>query len=325
MNLDEKVDVKENKIYKLDSYLLGILLLDRTANKNIIWATDMYSSKGIGFEPNSQITVEKITGKLGNIIKPRTEKSKTEQDYRVKDKGEVFTPSWVCNKQNNLVDNIWFEGKDVFNEEYDNGWKTKSKKITFPSGKNYEDYITSKRIEIACGEAPYLVSRYDTVTGNIIEVKDRIGLLDRKFRIINENVDDESEWYFNVLKAYKSIYGYEYQGDNLLIARENLLYDFIDNYFYKFNKYPSNDMLIKIAEIISWNIFQMDGTKCVIPYSCINKKTINNTLFEEEVEEIVCSGCKKNIYSKHNGVYVKTMNWDTGRKIKFISLFKKGK
>ena len=29
MNLDEKVDIKENKIYKLDSYLLSILLFDR--------------------------------------------------------------------------------------------------------------------------------------------------------------------------------------------------------------------------------------------------------------------------------------------------------
>ena len=325
MNLDEKIDVKENKIYKLDSYLLGILLLDRTTNKNIIWATDMYSEKGVGFEPFSQITIDKITGIYGNVIRPRIEKSKTEQDYRVKDKAEVFTPSWLCNKQNNMVDNIWFEDENIFNIEKEYGWETKKKKIVFPVDKTFDDYVSSKRLEISCGEAPYLVSRYDTVTGKIIDVIDRIGLLDRKLRIINENLDDEKEWYKYVLKAYKNIYAYEYQGDNLLIARENLLYDFIDNYYYKFNCYPSNNKLIDIANIISWNVFQMDGTKCVIPYSCINKREIKNTLFGEEIDEVICYGCKKNSYTKHNGIYVKTMNWDTNRKIKFISLFKKGK
>jgi hypothetical protein len=39
-------------------------------------------------------------------------------------------------------------------------------------------------MEISCGEAPYLVSRYDTVSGNIISVDDRIGLLDRKLRVV---------------------------------------------------------------------------------------------------------------------------------------------
>lgn len=325
MNLDEKVDVKENKIYKLDSYLLSILLFDRTTNKNIIWATDMYEEKGIGFEPYSQITSDKITGRLGNIIKPRIEKSKSEQDYRVKDKAEVFTPSWLCNKQNNMVDELWFEEKNVFNTETAFGWKSHKKKIKFNNGKNFLEYITSKRLEISCGEAPYIVSRYDTVSGKVIEIPDRIGLLDRKLRIINENASNEKEWYDLALLAYKSIYAYEYQGDSLLIARENLLYDFIDNYYYKFNKYPTKEMLIEIAEIISWNIFQMDAIKCVIPHSCNNEKIVKNTLFGEEIIEKCCDGCKKNSILKHNGIYVTIMNWDTNRKSKFISLFKKGR
>ena len=39
---DERVDVKENMIINLDPEILGILLIDRTTNKNIIWATDNY-------------------------------------------------------------------------------------------------------------------------------------------------------------------------------------------------------------------------------------------------------------------------------------------
>lgn len=38
--VDKKVDIKENIIYNLDIEMLGILLIDRTTNKNIIQATN---------------------------------------------------------------------------------------------------------------------------------------------------------------------------------------------------------------------------------------------------------------------------------------------
>lgn len=47
--------------------------------------------------------------------------------------------------------------------------------------------MDARRIEISCGEAPYLVSRYDTVTGEFIELLSRIVLLDRKLRVVTEN------------------------------------------------------------------------------------------------------------------------------------------
>lgn len=74
-------------------------------------------------------------------------------------------------------------------------------------------------------------------------------------------------------KAYQSIYGYEYQGDSLLIARENLLHTFTENMEAKFFHKPSEKQMIDIAKIISWNIWQMDGITMVAPYSerdCIN-------------------------------------------------------
>ena len=42
--------------------------------------------------------------------------------------------------------------------------------------------------------SPYLVSRYDTTTGEQIPIEKRIGLLERKLRIINENIDNSTEW-----------------------------------------------------------------------------------------------------------------------------------
>lgn len=316
---EELVDIKENNLVIFDYELLSILLKDKTTDKNILWATDNYIKHGVSYGPTQEIRSEQITSYNGNIIKPRTMKSKSEQTKRSKDKAEVFTPAWICNKQNNLIDNAWFGYSNVFNKELKNGWKSVKQKVRFID-KDWTEYVKELRIEITCGEAPYLVSRYDTTDGNIIPVMDRIGLLDRKLRIVNENVEDYSEWMKWVVIAYKSIYGYEWQGDSLLIARENLLYTFADNYIFKFNKKPSVEEVKRIAEIISYNIFQMDGTKYVVPYSCRNEYIIQQTLFGEEKIGSECVGCKKGNIRSHNGIYVKIMNWETNRKIKFITV-----
>lgn len=188
------IDIKENNLYRLDSRLLEILLIDRTAKKNLIWATDNYASRGVGYQSGNQISVFSIIKRNGSIIKPRVEKSKKEQSERIKSKAEVFTPSWICNAQNNLIDNAWFERENAFNIEIKKGWVINSEKISFPVGKTWQDYVKENRLEITCGEAPYLVSRYDTVTGEEIPIKERIGLLDRKLRIVSENVDSEPDW-----------------------------------------------------------------------------------------------------------------------------------
>lgn len=319
--MEDKIDINENNIINLDIQILNILLKDRTTDKNIIWATDNYISRGDKYNFNKEITSEMITGINCEIIKPRVAKSRKEQLQRSREKAEVFTPSWVCNKQNNLVDNEWFGRSDIFNIESNNSWTVQNEKIEFPEDKIFEDYINDIRLEVSCGEAPYLVSRYDTVSGNIIELNNRIGLLDRKFRVLNENVSEENLWLKFSNEIYKSIYAFEWQGDNLLIARENLLYTFIDNYEYMFNKKPENQLLINISEIISWNIWQMDGIKFVIPESCGQKTLYEKTLFGDNIIQEGCKGCKNNNPLTHNGIYCKIMNWETNRKIKFISLF----
>ena len=317
----ELVDVKENNIVNVDYEILSILLKDRTTKKNIIWATNNYENHGPGYSFQDEITPEKITSYYGRIIKPQNKKSKKEQEVRIRDKAEVFTPAWVCNEQINLVDNSWFGYENAFNISIKNKkWKTNKNKIIIPSEKKWTDYVSSLRMEITCGEAPYLVSRYDNVTGGLIDIKDRVGILDRKFRILNENATKCEEWTYYAIIAMKSVYGYDWQGDNVLLARENLLYTFIDNFQYYFKKNPTIDLVKEIAEIISWNIFQMDGLKYVIPNSCKNETIINYTLFGEKKKFLECIECKKNNIHNHNGKYVKIMNWKTKRANKFINI-----
>lgn len=322
--MEQKVDIKENYIYELDDKLLEILLKDHSSNKNIIWATDNYAIRGKGYYPHDHIALKSITGRNGLVIKPRVKKSKKEQNKRIKDKAEVFTPSWICNIQNNSLNESWFERQNVFNKEIDETWEVNKDKITYPEGKTWQDYVKLKILEISCGEAPYLVSRYDTVSGEWLEVNNRIGALDRKIRVINENVNNEKDWHDWVIEAYKATFGYEWQGDSLLIARENLLFTFIDYYVERFENYPIKEYLEEIAKILSWNIWQMDGLKYVIPDSCKPEPKMQLSFFEDKEPE-ECQGCKKNNNAIHTGIYCKVMNWKTKRSIKFYKGEKKMK
>ena len=320
--MNYNIDIKETNIFKLDSKLLEVLLIDHSSKKNLIWATDNYASRGVGYQSYDHITSNAIIKRNGSVIKPRVEKSKKEQASRVKDKAEVFTPSWICNAQNNLIDDAWFGKGNVFNTETDKGWFVNLERITFPEGKSWQDYVKENRLEITCGEAPYLVSRYDTVTGNIIAIKERIGLLDRKLRVISENVDGEQEWVEWAKIAFKSVYGFDWQGDNVLLARENLLHTFIDYYTDKFGLSPITEYLIDFAEIISWNIWQMDGLKYVIPNSCKPVPKLQMSIFEDEEECEECPGCANNDNSKHTGTYCVIKDWEKGRNVKFVSLIR---
>ena len=151
------------------------------------WANSTASKK--------EILPELVTGEQDSLIQPRVEKALEHQTNRTRDKAEVFTPSWICNAQNNLVDEQWFGRKDVFNIQKEMSWKATADKIAFPDDRQHtwQKYVDAQRLEISCGEAPYLVSRYDTVTGETIPISQRIGLLDRKLRVISENTDTEEQ------------------------------------------------------------------------------------------------------------------------------------
>ena len=322
------IDILENELIEKYPDVLGILLRDQTTQKNIFWATDNYEHFGDSYRFNSEILPELITGEKGNVIMPRVHKDKILQLSRSKEMAEVFTPSWICNAQNNLVDNSWFGKDGVFNKEIllKNGtksWETAKEKIVFPKGKTWLDYVRDTRLEISCGEAPYLVSRYDTTTGEFIQIENRIGILDRKLRVVNENLDSINEWFDAVETAYKSTYGFEWQGDSLLLAREALLITFTENFTHKFETEPPLDYIQNIAEIISWNIWQMDGLKGVIPNSCKDEIIDISDFFETKTEIKKCKGCETQNIKSHNGIYCNIMDWDIEKPIKFISLLEK--
>jgi len=328
--VQEEIDILENELIDKYPEVLGILLEDHTTQKNIFWATENYQHYGELYSFSSQILPDLITGERGNLVMPRVHKHKILQLSRSKEMAEVFTPSWICNAQNNLVDNSWFGKESVFNKEIllENGtksWETTKEKILFPKGKTWVDYVRDTRLEVSCGEAPYLVSRYDTTTGEFIKIEDRIGILDRKLRVINENSESTEEWLKAVENAYKSTYGFEWQGDSLLLARETLLMTFIENFISKFETEAQLQDIQNIAKIISWNIWQMDGLKGVIPNSCNDKIVEKSDFFETKSEVVKCKGCETQKIKFHNGIYCNIMDWNIEKPIRFINLLEANK
>ena len=125
-------------------------------------------------------------------------------------------------------------------------------------------------------------------------------------------------------EAYENVYGFEWQGDNLIIARETLLYTLLDFFHAKFGKEPILRSIITIAEIISWNFWQMDGLRLVVPNSCDN--VYQKQLFGDPIK-CVCPACKKDERKGHIGIPCKITDWrkpkdDPKRIITFASLVK---
>ena len=312
---DFEQDIIEERIATMDLSVLDILLKDRTTGKNIVWGTTDYALLGKDYEACREILPSLITGEFSKLIQPRITKTFGQRVQRTKNRAEVFTPTWICNEQNNIVDEAWFGRKNIFNIPVKYGWKTLHEKVVFPDKKDHtwRDYVDSKRLEVACGEAPYLVSRYDAVSGKEIDLQARIGLLDRKLRVINENVDGEVEWIEWAERAFQSVYGYEYQGDSLLLARKNLLLSFIDYMFFKFARKPSILELQRIATIISWNLWQMDGLTNCVPYC-------GELLAERKGKASDCLEIPTHPMDMPIHMRCKITDWRTGEVLEFSSL-----
>lgn len=307
-----------DKIIDLNAYpvrnLLKLLLKDKTTKQNIIFATSAYSTDGNPIKETDQMTETILRGFNSCEIQPRVLKSQEQQQERTKAKAEVFTPSWICNKMNNHCDEEWFGRTGIFNIELENGWMVTNSPVPFEHEGDWMKYIDSKRLEITCGEAPYIVSRYDAATGELIEIGKRIGILDRKLRVVNENTDNESDWFKWVLRAYQSVYGYEFQGDNLLIARINLLVTFVDYMQDRWGRVPTDTELRKIANVIVWNLWQMDGMTGTVPFGKPKEQYHQYSLFDFVVVD------EANDVEKQPDMECRIYDWRSDRSLTYRSI-----
>lgn len=237
------MEIIRQKDPELYEELLKILLLDHSdpsGKKNIIWAS---GSRG-------DQNWSKAIG-VGDVssVQPRAFKSLDEKMARVKTHGEVFTPFETVSR---MTQDLW-EDREGHSKTF---------------------------LEIACGEAPFITSRYDAATGQFVPLEKRIGILDRKLQELACKVKDDEEWIERAEEALKSVYGYEFQGDSLFIARVNVLDTFLENFYDRFKRLCDRDLLLKEANIISWNFWQMDG-RTLTPPDKNNAAVTESDLFQQ--------------------------------------------
>lgn len=261
--------------------LLERLLEDKTTRAHILWATDAYEDRGPEWRRDREITAALITGENSSVIKTRARKALEQQAARTRHHAEVFTPLAMCARMVSAMDAAWFGTGDHFPPPGAAG------PIRFTKKRNWRRYVDARRLEITCGEAPYLVTRYDAATGDALPIAARVGLLDRKLRAVNENAADETEWRKWALRAFQATYGYEFQGDNVLIARVNLLMTFEEYLTARWGRKPTAEEYRTVANVIAWNIWQMDGLTGAVPYCRDDAWQEMNLFLPDEAEPLL--------------------------------------
>lgn len=296
-NLTEFVNIQSDMAALNSKGLLAKLLEDKTTKGSIVWGTDEYTSLGEAFAADAPIRTE-----LYGVIKTRVRKAVEQQTSRVKKHGEVFTPRWITDLMNDHIDEVWFGYKDAF----------KAERVDFKK-KSWKRYVDSRRVEIACGEAPFLMTRYDVSTGVMIPVPARSGILDRKLRVVTENTKDIQEWLEWALRSVQATYGYEFQGDNLLISRVNMLMTVEEFFEHHWQQNLSQEFKESLARVIAWNLWQMDGMTGMTPYFQPHPAAdyLQNDLFSGEYVDPT----EKNSIEQH---ICKTYDWRRDNSKEFI-------
>ena len=292
--------------------LLTRLLQDKATKGNILWATNAYSKLGEGYEPGNEIRPERITGENSDLIKTRARRAMEQRTERTRQHAEVFTPRWVVSKMNDFCDQQWFDREDGIHKTDEQG------RIQFNAKPTWKQYVDARRMEITAGEAPFLCSRYDVETGEHIPVEERIGLLDRKLRVVSEQAQDMDEWQLWALRAVQSVYGYELQGDNLLIARVNILCTVEEHLFARWRQKPEKGWLEKLCNVIAWNLWQMDGLSGCVPVSPLSTEE-QLSLFPTLQEE-------RNLFgeTEQERIPCRLFDWRGAKSISYKTLREKG-
>lgn len=277
--------------------VLDVLLSDQTTGKNIVWATAAYEERGAAYSAESEITREAITKSNLGVIKTRVEKAIEDQASLTKSFAEVFTPTWICKLMINEADSLNLTGVDLLSDV-----------------KEKRSYIRTRILEITCGEAPFITNRYDAADGAYIPFEERIGILDRKLTVVKDISTSRNTWKRWAEEALKSVYGYEYQGDNLLIARINVLRT-MESAIQDAGYDSLRTIELKnLAKIITWNFWQMDGLDACVPFKALNESFYQPSIFD------LLSPETDSVTEKHETVFSKIFDWRRNAEIEFREL-----
>ena len=223
--------------------MLPELLRDHATGGNIVFASD-----GYGHATGDEMSAWDA---LSAGMRPSAERPPKGAG------GRIATPAWLANSMANRMDEALIGRQDAFNVAGKAVWVSTFGAVRFDGADEWKEYVGATAIEIACAEAPFTASRYDMATGSAIHVRDRVGILDRKLRVVGENTFSREAWIQWASRAVRSCYGYEREADGLLLARCNVLMDYCEHYASKWKSQPGEDVLLDVCDAICRNFWQM--------------------------------------------------------------------
>jgi len=230
------------------------LLRDARTGKNIIFNTSEYKGLGDGFQPGDEVKADINGHKIADWLRPYFARPKDAQKKAKKKYAEVVTPPWlVCYMLNQYE-------RETFGQEIMFSCDPESKTYgRIPMVNILSRYIDLTGCEIACGEAPFITTRYDLKTGDRIELGRRCGILDRKLALVRMWVYAEDAIPYFAFKCLRSTYGYELRGDALAIARWNVYQTFEATFIASLGRILRPEERAEAIDIIAKNIYQYDG------------------------------------------------------------------
>jgi len=338
--------LKRNFLASVSDEILSILLKDYTTGKNILWGTDNYTGLGAGFCADDSIDKKDVGGYNSNFIHPviakegeaRTEDiisfvkniislvPDNEEEEPIKeiiDGNLVYTSDTIVDENEENAEkpekiNFFYQSSSIEKAEKFLPYETAYFAVKPDNPINYN--LISKQFFVKnCGEGQYFVTRYDNTTGKTISISERGGIVDKKLSSLGNDLA-EDEWQNWAKDAYRSVYGYEFCGTKLLIARANLLLTYEEYYEDVFGLPITEKDLKEVANIIIRNIIQADGKKGVIPYSCGENKAVQLSFFDMDNQGI-CEGCLSGNNLLHRGIFASYYDWDKDKNIRLVDEF----
>lgn len=208
-----------------------------------------YVTDGEPLDETAEITPEWLMRHGVEQLRRRCDKSKTEQRARTKRRAEVFTPTSVVAY---MVEQAESAKLGVTVEELD----------TVP----WRDRIQLRSADMCCGEGAFMTTLYDPITGEDIPEPERVGVLDRKLRLVVENAPMSMATRY-LLTALRTSYACELVGDNVILARMNVLLAWREAYCRVMGTSPSVAEMTEACEVICGTVMQVDVLTGMIPAS----------------------------------------------------------
>jgi hypothetical protein len=213
-----------------------------------LMTTGYVTEDGDPLDETAEITPEWLMHHFGQLRR-RCDKPKAEQRARTKRRAEVFTPTSVVAFMNDHAEaakcNVPVEELDTV---------------------SWRDRIQLRALDSCCGEGAFTTTLYDPITGEDIPEPERVGILDRKLRLVVEHAPMSLAPRY-LLTALRTSYACDIMGDNVILARMNVYLAWLEAYRRAMGTPPSIAEMNEACEVICGTVMQVDALTGMLPAS----------------------------------------------------------